>query len=148
MSITRQHRELKRWTTRTPPTYIHYKTTQRTKTVNNKNATKICPLQDNTENLKGEQQERHQHMSITRQHRELNRWTTRTPSTLLSNLLYLLTLLIDQNASAIQIFGLFLTIKSSGIFLAQSLILPGTLAFYRIVNISNDQQMSLISTLP
>jgi hypothetical protein len=105
MSITRQHRELKRWTTRTPPTYIHYKTTQRTKTVNNKNATKICPLQDNTENLKGEQQERHQHMSITRQHRELNRWTTRTPSTLLSNLLYLLTLLIDQNASAIQMYS-------------------------------------------
>jgi hypothetical protein len=26
--------------------------------------------------------------------------------------------------------------------------LPGTLAFYRIVNISNDQQMSLIITLP
>jgi hypothetical protein len=26
--------------------------------------------------------------------------------------------------------------------------LPGTLAFYRIVNISNDQQMSLIPTLP
>ena len=26
--------------------------------------------------------------------------------------------------------------------------LPGTLAFYRIVNISNDQQMSLINTLP
>ena len=38
MSITRQHRELKRWTTRTPPTYVHYKTTQRTKQVNNKNA--------------------------------------------------------------------------------------------------------------
>ena len=29
-------------------------------------------------------------------------------SSLLSNLLFLLTLLIDQNASAIQIFGLFL----------------------------------------
>ena len=31
-------------------------------------------------------------------------------TSLLSNLLYLLTLLIDQNACAIQIFGLFLTV--------------------------------------
>jgi len=54
-------------------TYKIDKTTQRTKKVNNKNATNICPLQDNTENSKGEQQERHQNMSITRQHRELNR---------------------------------------------------------------------------
>ena len=38
--------------------------------------------------------------------------------------------------------------KKFGNFLAQNLILPGTLAFYRIVNISNDQQMSLIITLP
>jgi hypothetical protein len=35
--------------------------------------------------------------------------------------------------------------KKFGNFLAQNLILPGTLAFYRIVNISNDQQMSIIS---
>jgi hypothetical protein len=32
-----------------------------------------------------------------------------------------------------------------GNFLAQNLILPEALAFYRNVNISNDQQMSLIS---
>ena len=38
--------------------------------------------------------------------------------------------------------------KKFGNFLAQNLTLPGTLAFYRIVNISNDQQMSLIITLP
>ena len=38
-----------------------------------------------------------------------------------------------------------ITSKKFGNFLAQNLILPGTLAFYRIVNISNDQQMSLIS---
>ena len=31
-------------------TYKIDKTTQRTKKVNNKNATNICPLQDNTEN--------------------------------------------------------------------------------------------------
>jgi hypothetical protein len=37
--------------------------------------------------------------------------------------------------------------KKFGNFLAQNLILSGTLAFYRIVNISNDQQMSLIITL-
>jgi hypothetical protein len=35
--------------------------------------------------------------------------------------------------------------KKFGNFLAQNLILPGTLAIYRIVNIWNDQQMSLIS---
>jgi hypothetical protein len=35
--------------------------------------------------------------------------------------------------------------KKFGNFLAQNLILPGTFAIYRIVNIWNDQQMSLIS---
>jgi hypothetical protein len=38
--------------------------------------------------------------------------------------------------------------KKFGNFLAQNLILPGTLAFYRIVNISNDLQMLLIITRP
>jgi hypothetical protein len=47
-----------------------------------------------------------------------------------------------SNITLIWIYG---KTREFGNFLAQNLILPGTLAIYRIVNIWNDQQMSLIS---